>query len=268
MKNSLTHLRALLSLACIATWAPTASAADGAIVTDRPDFVESSDVVPPGRLQLETSLAFERERQPGMRARLSATPTLLRIGVAENWELRFETDGRLRLSTSAGGLTNRQRGWADLSFGVKWHQRSGDAQAGTPGLGWLLHVDTDSGSGAFRGQGMRPSLRMVAEWELPGGWAVGVMPGLYRDRNEDGRRFIGGIFAAVAGKSLTDRLRGFVEIAGQQLASARNGASLITLNSGLAYLLQDDLQLDAALSRGLNKNAPDLAMTVGLSARF
>lgn len=248
--------------------AAPALADDDAIATDRPDFVESSAVVGKGRVQLETSVAWERDRVGAVKTRLSSTPTLLRIGTGEDWELRFETDGRLRLRTDEAGVTTRQNGWSDLSVGVKWHQRDGNEEAGTPGLGWLLHVDVDSGSGAFRGQGLRPSLRFVAEWEFPGGWSLGVMPGVYRDRDEDGRHFVGGILAATLGKSLTDKLRGFVEVSGQQLAANRHGGSVVTFDTGLAYLLDRDLQVDVALSRGINKNAPDLAWTVGLSARF
>lgn len=255
-------------LALASGLAAPARADDEPIATDRPDFVESSDVVGKGRFQLETSLAWERDRTGGVRTRLASTPTLLRIGVGETWELRFETDGRLRLRTEDAGVTTRERGWSDLSVGVKWHQRDGNEETGTPGLGWLLHVDMDSGSGAFRGQGLRPSLRMVAEWEFAGGWSAGVMPGLYRDRDESGRHFVGAILAGVVGKSLTDQLRAFVELSGQQLASNRHGGSVVTLDAGLAYQLERNLQLDVAMSRGINRNAPDLGWTVGLSARF
>lgn len=264
MRTHAALLQGLLALALVGpAWAD-----DDDIATDRPDFVESSNVVGKGRWQIETSLAWERDRQGGVKARMASTPTLLRVGIAETWELRFETDGRLRARVEEAGVTTRERGWSDLAVGVKWHQRDGDEETGTPGLAWLLHVDVDSGSGPFRGQGLRPSLRMVAEWELPGGWSAGVMPGIYRDRDEQGKQYVGAIMAAVVGKSLTERLRGFLEISGQQLASSRRGGSVVTFDTGLAYLLDRDLQVDVALSRGINKNAPDLAWTVGLSARF
>lgn len=264
MKTSTLLLPALLACAM----AGAARADDEPIATDRPDFVESSDVVGKGRVQIETSLAWERDRQGGVKTRLSSTPTLLRVGVAEDWELRLETDGRMRLKTEAAGATTRDRGWSDLSIGVKWHQRDGNEETGAPALGWLVHLDVDTGSGPFRGQGVRPSLRGVAEWEFAGGWSLGVMPGLYRDRDEDGRHFTGGILAAVLGKSLNDKTRVFVEWSGQQLAAARHGGNVTTLDTGISYLLTRDLQVDAALSRGLNRNAPDLAWTVGLSTRF
>jgi hypothetical protein len=267
VKTCFALLHGLLALALTAGTGQ-ARAEDEPIATDRPDFVESSDVVGKGRFQLETSVAFERDRQGTVKARLASTPTLLRLGLGETWELRFETDGRLRLRADEAGVTTRENGWSDLSVGVKWHQRDGDEETGTPGLGWLFHVDMDSGSGSFRGQGLRPSLRFVAEWEFAGGWTAGVMPGIYRDRDENGQHFVGAILAGTLGKSLTDKLRGFVEVSGQQLASNRHGGSVVTFDTGLAYLLDRDLQVDVALSRGINKNAPDLAWTVGISARF
>jgi len=246
----------------------TAAAADEAIVTDRPDFVESSDVVGKGRFQIETSLAFERDKSGGIHSRLRSTPTLLRLGLSENWELRLETDGALRQRSSQAGMTESLSGSADMALGAKWHWREGDEALGTPGLAWLFHVDIDSGSAPFRGQGLRPSLRMVAEWEFAGGWTAGIMPGLYRDRNEQGRHHVGGILAVVLGKSLGEGLRGFVELSGQRLASKKNGGQVLSFDTGLAYLLSENLQLDLALSRGLNRNTPDLSWTLGLSARY
>lgn len=256
------------SLLCLGLLATTARA-DEALVTDRPDFVESSEVVGKGRFQIETSLAFERDKAGGLTSRLRSTPTLLRLGITEDWELRLETDGALRQRISGGtGPSQVERGTADVALGAKWHWRDGDAALGTPGLGWLVHVDVDSGSAAFRGQGLRPSLRMVAEWEWAGGWTAGVMPGLYSDRNAEGKRYVGGILAVVLGKSLGERLRGFVELSGQQLASNKNGGRLMSFDTGLAYLLSDSLQIDGAVSRGLNKTSPDLSWTVGLSAKY
>jgi hypothetical protein len=110
-------------LACLAG---RAHAEDEPITTDRPDFVESSEVVGKGRWQIETSLAWERDREAGMKTRLFGTPTLLRLGVADHWEVRLETDGRLRLKADGAGVALREHGWSDLSVGLKWHQRDGD----------------------------------------------------------------------------------------------------------------------------------------------
>ena len=264
------NILARLSLCALAasTLVPqAANAFEDALATDRPDFVESSKVVGTGRFQIETSVAHERDARD-MRTRLSSTPTLLRIGVSDTLELRLESDGALRLRVDDAGGRTSERGSADVAFGVKWHTQDGDEATQRPGIAWLLHVDADTGSGEFRGQGLRPSLRMVAEWELPGGYSFGVMPGVFLERNASGKRYAGGIFAVVAGKSFTDRTRGFVELSGQQLGSRENGGNVITADVGLAFLVTDSVQIDTAVSRGLNKNTPDYSWTIGLSVRF
>lgn len=259
-------VRALL--ACLpALMASAACAAESdQIATDRPDFVESSNVVGKNHFQIETSLAGERNKANGVKDRSYAMPTLLRYGVGDTLELRLETDGRIVQKTTSGAGSVTERGYGDVSLGVKWH--AADAEGSLPSIGWLLHADLDSGSRQFRGDGVRPSLRVVAEWELPNELSLGVMPGVVYDRNAAGERFVGGVLGVVLGKAWNERLRSFVELSLPQIARANNGGSLATLDVGAAYLLANNLQIDAALARGLNKRTPDLAWTVGLSARF
>lgn len=240
------------------------------ISTDRPDFVESSDVVGTGRVQIETGFSSERNQADGLKSRTRSTPTLLRLGVSETLEVRVETDGYLRSRTrdQATGAVLRERGFSDASLGVKWHVRDGDEGRGTPGIAWLAHLDVDSGSRPFRGQGVRPSLRAVAEWDLPNDYSVGVMPGLLADRNADGKRYVAGIFAVTLGKAWTPALRGFVELAGQRLTTRKNGGSVVTLDAGVTYLLSDSVQLDFSVARGLNASTPDFQWGMGVSVRF
>ncbi|MET0210870.1 MAG: transporter, partial [Burkholderiaceae bacterium] len=171
---------ALMLLAGAFASATAARAADEGIATDRPDFVESSDTVGKGRFQIETSIAFERDKSQGLRSRLQSTPTLLRWGFSDDIELRLETDGALRARASGDGVTVRENGFADSSLGVKWHVKEGDEAAGTPGMAWLFHADMPSGSRAFKGHGVRPSVRLTAEWDLPRDYSVGVMGGVYQ----------------------------------------------------------------------------------------
>ena len=245
--------------------------ADEAITTDRPDFVESSDVVGKGRFQLETGFGWERSvDSPGIKRKSLSTPTLLRFGVSDDVELRLETDGysRTRSEDAATSAVTRERGYADLSLGVKWHMQDGDEATGRPAIAWLLHMDVDSGSGPFRGNGIRPSLRVVGEWELPGGLSAGAMGGVVVDRNNEGRRFVTGILALTVAKSWTQEFRTFVELAGQRIAPTRNGGSVVTFDVGAAYLLDKSMQIDVAMSRGLTRQSPDLQFTTGLSIKF
>lgn len=261
-------LTAACAAFCLAGIFNPAQAAEGSIATDRPDFVESSDVVGKGRVQIETGFASERNSANGVRSRMAVTPTLLRLGFNDTLEFRVESDGFTRSSSTDASGTQRARGTADAALGLKLHMQDGDDATGKPGVAWLLHVDIDSGSGAYRGQGLRPSLRGVAEWELPHGLSFGVMPGIAVDKNDTGQRFAAGIFAVTLGKEWSPTWKTFVELAGQQLTSKKNGGSVVTFDAGVTHLLTDSLQLDFSIARGLTAESPDLQWGVGISVRF
>lgn len=242
----------LLPLATHAEEAPMA--------TDRPDIVESSAVVGKGRFQVETSFAAETDKAAGVKTTTRMTPTLLRYGITDNTELRLETDGFLH--------NGQDHGFSDVSLGLKWHTHDGEDATGKPAIAWLFHADLDSGSQPFRGHGVRPSVRMVAEWELPNDFSLGIMPGLLRDTNDAGKHFTAGIFAVTLGKGWTDNFRTFIEVAGQQLTSNKNGGSVVTYDAGMAYLLSPTMQIDTAISIGVNDHTPDRLWTVGFSIKF
>jgi hypothetical protein len=260
-----TALLAAIALAC----SSAAAEEDDGIATDRPDFVESSSVVGKGVFQLETSVAFERDRRDGVSSRTRSTPTLLRYGISDTVELRIESDGLMRQVVSDGSGSTTDTGTADASLGAKWRVREGDEAKGQAALAILAHVDLDSGSRAFRGAGKVPSLRFVAEWELPGDASFGVMPGVFYARDDATRqRYWGGILAATYSRPLTERTRGFVELAGSELRSARHGGNVVTFDTGLVYAIDKDTQVDFSVNLGLNQRTPDRAFALGFSRRF
>jgi hypothetical protein len=265
-RNTALLMPALAALSLIAAAAPATAAAEEAIATDRPDFVESSVVVGQGRLQIETSVAAERDRSGATTEHATSTPTLLRIGVSDSVELRVETDGRSHAWSGDAGSAHDERGYADTSLGIKWHVR--DAIGSAPSIGLLLDADLPSGSAPFRGEGVRPSLRVSGEWELPADMSIGVMPGIASDTTAEGKRFASAILAVSVGKEWSPRFRSFVEVAAPQIARSRDGGTLLSADTGVAWLLNERCQVDAAVSRGLNRRTPDLSMTVGLSVRL
>jgi hypothetical protein len=245
------------------------------ISTDRPDFVESSNVVGNGHFQIETGLSIERNKQALQKDRTITTPTLLRLGISNTWELRLETDGRtwLRSDDFASQTQTSQRGFADTALGAKWHIQ--DEAGGAPSIGVLAHVDLASGSEAFRGHGARPSLRIVYEWELANDLALGLENGiLYASTAGDktagirSQRYASGIFGVTLAKSWTERFRTFIEFAAPQIAKAKFGGTVATLDVGAAYLLSDTVQIDTALTHGLNNRSADFNWSIGISAKF
>lgn len=247
----------LLAAACGLPLAASAGD-DDTISTDRPDFVESSQVVGKGRLQLETSLQWERDRAGGVTARALTTPTLLRIGVADALELRVETDGRTieHAGDPASGAHTVSAGWADLSAGVKWHIADQDGMR--PSVGMIAEVALPTGSAALRGSGFRPSIELPVEWDLGHDWSLGVMPGVVRDSD-----VTYGVFAASVGKAFSERLHGFAEVAAPQIG---HGTQAI-VDTGVAWLVNRDCQIDAMVVHGVNRQTPGLSLAFGVSVR-
>lgn len=228
------------------------------ITTDRPDFVESSATVGAQRLQLETSLGYAAD---GGEGELS-TPSLLRWGIGEAFELRLETDGAQWQSANAWGSA----GVNDLAVGGKWALPL--TMPGGASTALLLHLDIPSGDAELRGQGLRPSLRAVAEWSLPADFSAGVMPGLSWQNNSDGERYVAGIFGVVIGRAWNEQWRSFIELALPHWASEANGGTEAYVDFGSAWLITSRLQVDAAGSLGLTHSSADHAWTLGLSLLY
>jgi hypothetical protein len=263
----------LLALACSGAGAQEGTKEkEEPIKADRPDFVESSEVVGKGRVQLETSFLSERERNDEERQRTYSMPTLLRIGLSDAVELRIESEGRtVEHSTEiASGERSTTVGYADTSVGLLWHVA--DARGSMPSVGVLVDAELPTGSQRLRGHGVRPSLRVVGEWELPGEMELGVMPGIaveHKNAEEDGTgRYTHGLFGVVLEKAFSERLHGFAEVAMPQIASSRHGGTQASLGIGASYLISNDCQVDTMFSRGLNHRTPYASWTVGLSFRL
>ncbi len=233
------------------------------IATDRPDFVESSLTVGKHVFQYETSAATDWTTTAGTTARVVATPTLLRFGISNSVELRLESDGFYRASVDGAGS---ESGMADAALGLKWH--AADAAGARPSLAFLLHGDVPTGSAAFRGIGIRPSLRAVGEWELPGNFALGVMPGVAYDANAGAGQEWTAILGATLGRPVSDRLRFFAEYAAEQLPTSSNGGTVALLDVGTALLVTNDIQLDLSYRHGLTDLASDHSLALGFSQRI
>jgi hypothetical protein len=265
--NTFKRLTYLAALACACIGATAHAADDDAINPDRPDFVESSQVVGKGRLQLETGGQWDRQRDDGAHQRTLTTPTLLRIGIGESAELRVETDGRTvnHATDPSSGAHASQAGYADTAIGIKWHLV--DQQGDRPSVAVLVDAELPSGSSALRGHGVRPALSVPAEWDLADGWGVALMPGIGIDRNDGGGRYGYGLFAITLEKELTERAHTFLEFAAPQIARADNGGTQMMADTGLTWLVNKDCQVDVMVGHGLNRRTPDLSLGFGISIR-
>ena len=127
---TLTTFSPVVSSVALAIAFPGLALAQVPIGTDRPDFVESSSTVGAGAIQVEGSFAFDTETTGVDNIDTWTTPFLFRVGIANSWELRLESDWFTQyrvteqtLSNSVSELNTGQittNGISDFSVGVKW----------------------------------------------------------------------------------------------------------------------------------------------------
>lgn len=241
------------------------SAEENSIATDRPDFVESADTVGLWNVQVETSYEEETDTINGVTTKSESTPTLIRLGILKNLELRMETAGFISEKTDNQPSNN---GSADPAFGFKVHFLDGTPQTLSPSMAVLVHADMDSGSAYFRGHGIRPSLRVVGEWEGPADLSMGLMPGVAYESDDNNNRYTNVMVSGVLGRGITESLRAFVELTAEQLVAVKHGGNILTFDAGMAYVFLRNYQFDVASSWGLNDNSPDFSWTLGFSMKI
>ncbi|MBI4367720.1 MAG: transporter [Deltaproteobacteria bacterium] len=237
-----------------------------ALVTDRPDAAEASVTVGRHRFQVETSFAFGRDDDAGTMTKTYGFPTLLRFGVSDPLELRME--GELYSIQSQTG-TGTARGFQDLAVGMKAHVV--ENRGWIPSFGTLTHVSLPTGNDVFSSNSVEPSAKLLADWELPADFSLGANAGIdLPARDAAGDKFARFLYAAALNHPtpfLKDRMRVFVEAAGA-VPLKKGKAGEHTFDSGLAFLVTPNLQLDGFAQIGLTDAAPGLQAGMGVCWRY
>ncbi len=97
---------------------------------------------------------------------------------------------------------------------------------------------------------------------------LGLMPGIFRDRDDTGRHYAAGVVALNLGKAWTPRLHSFVELAGQRMSQQGARSTQANVDTGLAFRASAALQVAAVVSRTFTGGAQDTRGGLSISARF
>ena len=268
------------ALATALLMAAARAEAGGEPVPGRIDFLDSPAVIGLGQWQFDPMFPLLPGLHDGAAPRVAPqlapqseshfTRLAVPVNASQTMELRAAAANSWLEPPleSANDRLRRLHGFSDVSLGAQWRVRGGDA-GWLPGVAWLADVETTMGSPAFRDRNFRPSLRATAQWALPQQLTLGVMPGVYRDRGDDGRHYAAGVLAVTLGKSWTPRLQSFVELAGQALSRSQSDASLLNVDTGVAFAASKTLQVDMVVSRSLSGSASQqMRGGLSVSSRF
>lgn len=223
------------------------------IETDRPDYANSSVVVPVGSLQSESGI--ESGTQHGDKT-IDGTNSRLRLGVAPCLEIFVDAP------TYFAPLSGKPAaGFGDIAPGAKW-QISPDP--GKFDLSVAFGAALPSGRAAIAGQGVQPYVQFPWSTDLPDGWSVGGMVSFF-DRPADPLGELTTETSFVVSKELSKDFEIFTEYLGDYYAYGRPRA---LLNSGALWHFTNTQQLDLHAAFGLNGNSPNLIVGLGYSFRL
>lgn len=229
------------------------------IVTDRPDFTESAETVPRGRVQVEAGFTSERA---GDEKSDAYGEVLVRLATGDRTELRLGLPSYLRVRGGGESI----RGWDDIYLGGKLVLRAG--QGRSPKVALLAGTTLPTGSRHVAERKWQPELVAAASVDLSEKTSLATNFG-YARASSDGTRFNQFFGSLALGQQLSEKWSGYMEVYGFNRTDA-GGPSQRYINGGFTYLMNSDFQLDARLGRGLGNDVAgrDWFYGFGASRRF
>jgi hypothetical protein len=234
------------------------------IITDRPDQTESSFTVPPGFLQIETGMVYESDTknytlliEPPVVAKkkertLYLPSVLIRYGLTGSIELRF-----------GGGLTKQR----DAAFTVEpvvagFKMKLIDEKKFVPQTAFIFHVNVpyNKNHTDYPSPDFILTFSNTLSRKLSLGYNIGFLWELSRSNTVT--KFL---YTLAAGYSVSPKVSIFAEPFGYFIL---DGESTHMINSGITYLISENVQIDFSAGAGLSYVAPDWFIGSGLSLRL
>jgi hypothetical protein len=234
-------------------------------VADRPGEAETTSIVSQGAFQVEGGFRFER--QTGGDDPDTDTTTvpelLLRIGILPIAELRLSAEGFVH--EDRAGASNHSSG-SDLELGAKL--RCFDQDGLRPATALLAVLTFPTGGRAVTSDGIDPGGRLLLNWGLGERFGLDanlLVAGPTQGVN-DSRRVLELQPSLSLEASITQRSGVFIEYYSTLKASGEEDEH--SIDSGVTYLMSDDVQIDLSAGVGLNRAAPDFFIGAGVAWRF
>ncbi len=227
-----------------------------AINTDRPTQSASAYVLPQGRLQWEVGALFQKTSAD--LNQFVANNSLFRYGVSDNFEARltFNYEG-FKFNQDGGSLT--ERGFSPVVAGFK--SKIADENGFWPQISFVGQVALPSGEEPFRVRTAVPGFRFSMQHNFASSSSIGYNWGMEWSEGIAGTT---NIYTFLFSQGFADDFAWFLEFYGFITETEDDHRG----NSGLTYLANEKLQLDASVGFGLSEISPDYFLSIGVSFAF
>jgi hypothetical protein len=252
------------------TLSAAASAADEQpICADRPGKSTPVCTVPAGHWQIETGFAdWSLQKSVGERdSSLVIGETTFVYGLTASSDIEVDVTPWQRATSSGGGSHERASGFGDLRVLYK-QQLTGDDAAVQVAAVPFLKIPTARrplGNGKLEG-----GLLIPIDYDIPrSSLSIETTPEVDWAADADGHGHHAAMVQVVSlGWQATEKLNLSAELWGQWDWDPSGTTRQASADGAVAYLLSNDVQLDAGANFGLNRVTPDVELYGGLSVRF
>jgi hypothetical protein len=247
-----------------------ASAEDAApICADRPGKATGTCVVPVGHWQLETGLAdWAVQKDGGERdTSLAIGETTIKYGLSDRSNLEVDLTPWQRSTSRFGGVHESASGFGDVTILYKQQLTAAGASVQVAAMPFVKAPTAKHslGNGKWEGGLLVPVGYSIPKTRL----GIALTPEIDWVADGDGQ----GHHAAMAqvaslGWQATDKLNLSAEIWGAWDWDPDGTTRQASADGAIAYLLGNNVQIDAGANFGLNRATPDAELYGGVSVRF
>lgn len=245
------------------------AAEEAPICATRPGKSTAPCTVPAGHLQLETGLTdWSVQKVGGERdTSLVIGETNFRFGLTDRSEIALDVAPWQRSASRIGGMHDSTSGFGDLVASYKQGLTSPDAPVQ---LALLPFVKIPTANHSLGNRKWEAGLLAPISFSLgKSPFSVGLTPELDWTADGDGSgHHLGMVQVVSLGWQANQRLNLSGDLWGQWDWDPAGTGKQYSADASAAYLVRDDLQLDAGANFGLNRQTPDVELYAGVSKRF
>jgi hypothetical protein len=239
------------------------------ICADRPGLSTPTCTVPAGMIQVETTIAdWIKDRSGGVRTEeLTVGETAFKYGVTDRLHIELSLVPYTRVRTRDGDERETLSGFGDMGIAAKYKVTGDDAPVQLA-LYPFVKIPTAKrpvGNGEIEG-----GILIPIGYAIPGSNLSLVLgPELALVADEDGSGHHLAMAQVVGiGFPLAPRLSASAEILGSWDWDPAGTVRQYTAGMSAAYLLSNDVQIDAGVNLGLNRATSDVEIYSGVAFRF
>jgi hypothetical protein len=238
--------------------------------SDRPDVTEGPYTVDAGHYQLEFSFVeYTHDDDHGDRTDgFSVLPANLRIGLLNNLEADVIVNPYENILFHGHGESARNAGFGDSELRAKLNLWGNDS--GQTAFGLLPFIKLPTGTDDLSNHHVEGGLILpVAIADLPGKFDLGAMAEFDIDHNDrDGGYGVNVVHTITLGHALfSEKINAYIEYVGVCPISVGQ-SYLAYFDTGVTYVVNENLQLDCGINIGLSQRADDFTLFTGLSFRI